>query len=191
MLKILGLPASNSETSINAKLVHFALNFIQNELKLEAEYTVLDLNDYEMPIYKPERETKDGIPAAAKRFIQKIGSSDAVILSFAEHNGNYSAAFKNVFDWASRVEQKVYQNKPIFLMATSPGARGGQSVLSIAGAAAPFFSGRVFASFSLPSFHENFDTERSSIVDEEKLQEITSLLQGFTSMVETNQSSAQ
>lgn len=179
MLKILGIPASNSDNSINALLVRYALNFMQTELDIEAKYSVLDLNDYEMPIYKAEREVTSGVPIAAKTFVRAIGFSDAIIMSFAEHNGNYSAAFKNVFDWASRVEQKVYHARPIVMMATSPGARGGASVLEIASKAAPYFEGRVVGTFSLPRFEETFDRERNVILDSEKSDELSSLLRRF------------
>ena len=179
MLKILGIPASNSDDSINALLVRHALNFIKTELNIDAKYPVLNLNDYEMPIYKAERESSNGIPAPAKEFIREIGSSDAIVMSFAEHNGNYSAAFKNVFDWASRVEPKVYQNRPIFMMATSPGGRGGAKVLEIASTAAPYFEGKVVGTFSLPRFGEIFDRERNAILDTELLNEFSNSLQQF------------
>lgn len=179
MLKILGIPASNSDESINALLVRHALDLIKTELNIDTEYSVLDLNDYEMPIYKVERQAKNGIPKAAKTFVRAISFSDALIMSFAEHNGNYSVAFKNIFDWASRFEQKIYQAKPIFMMATSPGARGGAGVLEIASTAAPYFGGKVIATFSLPRFGETFDRERNVILDIEKSDELSSLVRRF------------
>jgi NAD(P)H-dependent FMN reductase len=60
---------------------------------------VLDLNDYEMPIYSIDRETEDGIPEEAQRFYDELGAVDAILISFAEHNGAYTAAYKNIFDW--------------------------------------------------------------------------------------------
>lgn len=56
----------------------------------------------------------------------------------------------------SRVEQKTFQNKPMLLMSTSPGARGGQSVLEIAMDRFPRHDAQIVAKFSLPSFAENF-----------------------------------
>ncbi|MEO1283098.1 MAG: NAD(P)H-dependent oxidoreductase, partial [Pseudomonadota bacterium] len=126
-----------------------------------------------------EREKEEGIPSKAREFVRQIGLSDALIMSFAEHNGNVSVAFKNIFDWASRIEQKVYQARPMLMMATSPGARGGVSVLEIASTAAPFFEGRVFGTFSLPNFNETFDRERQDILDADKAKELSSLVKGF------------
>lgn len=34
-------------------------------------------------------------------------------MSCAEHNGNYTVAYKNLFDWASSKNQNVYQGKSI------------------------------------------------------------------------------
>ena len=52
------------------------------------------------------------------------------------------------------------------LLATSPGARGGASVLAAATSSAPFFAGHVKASLSIPSFYENFDVERGTLKSE-------------------------
>jgi len=115
------------------------------------------LNDYELPIYSTDKEQKDGIPQLAHDFYNKLGTADLIIISFAEHNGAYSAAFKNIFDWISRINGKTFQEKPMLLLATSPGIRGGSSVLEIANKRFPFQGGIVKGSFSLPSFNDNFD----------------------------------
>jgi len=53
--------------------------------------------------------------------------------------------------------RKPYQNKAVFLLATSPGARGGQSVLQIATDRMPYDGAEVLETFSLPSFEANFE----------------------------------
>ena len=122
---------------------------------------ILDLNDYELPLFSVDKEKELGQPELASDFLARIGESDALIICFAEHNGSYSAAYKNLFDCCSRYEVKVFQNKPLVLLSTSPGARGGASVLAMAESSAPFFAGDVKASMSIPSFHENFDLENN------------------------------
>jgi len=106
----------------------------------------------------------------ATDFYAKIGSADLLVISFAEHNGNFSAAFKNVLDWTSRINAKTFQEKDMLLLATSPGARGGSSVLEIATKRFPFQGGNVKGSFSLPSFYENFDIVNGIIHPEYKNQ---------------------
>ena len=166
-MKILAFAGSNSGVSINKQLVTFASSFFN-----EDDVEIPDLNDYEMPIYKNEREIENGIPQLAHDFAAKIDGSDLILLSLAENNGAYSTAFKNVYDWVSRIKgRKTFGDKTVFLMATSPRRRGGASVLDIASKRFPFDGAKVLETFSLPSFYETFDAEKG-IVDQEKLDEL-------------------
>ncbi|WP_333810449.1 NADPH-dependent FMN reductase [Flavobacterium sp.] len=172
--KIIAFGASSSKNSINRQLATFAANQFQN-----ASVEILDLNNYEMPIFSVDKEKENGIHPLAQEFYSKLGSADLIIISFAEHNGNYSTAFKNILDWSSRINAKTFQEKPMLLLATSPGARGGSSVLEIATKRFPFQGGIVKGSFSLPSFYENFDVVNGIIHPEYKNQllEITNSIE--------------
>ena len=90
-----------------------------------------------------------------------------IVISFAEHNGSYTAAYKNVFDWTTRIDMKVFQGKPVIMLATSPGPGGAGSVLAAASGSAPYFAADVKASISLPSFYDNFDMETAQVTSEE------------------------
>ncbi len=161
-LKILAFGASNSKNSINRKLAKFV-----SGLFLDTKVTLLDLNDFEMPLFSVDRETN--FPAPATRFAKLIDETDLIVLSLAENNGNFSAAFKNIFDWVSRIpKRKVFNNKKLLLLATSPGARGGGTVLDIALKRFPFDSAVIVGSMSLPSFNENFN-ETTGITHPEHL----------------------
>jgi len=166
-MKILAFAASNSTQSINRQLLSFASTLIEG-----AEIETLDINDYEMLLYSSDREAAQGIPEEAHRFYNKIGSADALLISFAEHNGSYTAAYKNLYDWASRIDPKVYQNKPTVMLSTSPGARGGAGVLAAAVNSAPFFGADLRASMSVPSFYDNFDAEKQRLRDGDLLQKL-------------------
>ena len=161
-MKITAFAASNSQQSINKRLAIYAASLVA-----EADIEILDLNDYELPLFSVDTEKQLGQPRAAADFLAKLGQTDAIIISFAEHNGSYSAAYKNLFDWCSRTNPKVFQNKPMVLLATSPGARGGASVLAVAVASAPFFGGEVKASLAVPSFNENFDMANGKLTNTE------------------------
>lgn len=156
---ILAFGASSSKKSINKKLADFTANQVSN-----AEITLFDLNDFEMPIFSVDRELEAGIPTLAYKFKEHIKSADGIIISFAEHNGAYSAAFKNIFDWISRIDKDIWMNKPMFLLATSPGKRGGQSVLDSAVNKFKLMNKNIIVSFSLPSFPNNF-SEDNGITD--------------------------
>jgi chromate reductase, NAD(P)H dehydrogenase (quinone) len=162
-MNIVAFAASNSKKSINKKLVTYAANLVK-----KGNVEVLDLNNYEMPIYSIDKELENGIPQLAHDFYNKLGNADMIIISFAEHNGSYTTAFKNIFDWASRINGKTFQNKPMLLLSTSTGPRGGASVLEIAKNRFPFQGGNIVGSFSLPSFNDNFDDEKGIINPEIK-----------------------
>ena len=151
MKKIIAFAGSNSKTSINKQLAEYAASLVEN-----VDVTVLDLNNFELPLYGVDLENEKGIPENAHKFLDFIKSSDGIVLSLAEHNGVYTTVFKNLFDWMSRIDGKLWSEKPMLLMATSPGARGGETLLEIAKGRFQFMGGHIVADFSLPSFGDNF-----------------------------------
>lgn len=165
--QVIAFAASSSRRSINKKLVTYASGLLE-----DAQVEILDLNDFELPLFSIDREDELGQPQPAQAFLQKISESDGIIISFAEHNGVYSAAYKNLYDWVSRIRPKVYQEKPMVLLSTSPGGRGGKSVLELALSQIPRFGGVVKASASLPSFMDNFDVEAATISNPEYARQI-------------------
>ncbi|WP_438862289.1 NADPH-dependent FMN reductase [Neptunicella sp.] len=174
-MKILAFAATSHSQSINKKLVTYAASLVEG-----ASVEILDLNDYELPLFSQDREAELGHPQLAHDFLQKIADSDALIISFAEHNSSYTAAYKNLFDWCSRINTKVFQGKSMVMLSAAPGARGGKSVLEQALSSAPRFAGDVKASLSIPYFGDNFDPERGELRDAslrlELVQAVNSLL---------------
>ena len=152
MKKIVAFGASSSKKSINKKLADYAANQIK-----DSKVNLLDLNDYEMPIYSIDFENENGIPEHAYKFKKELSCADGIIISFAEHNGAYTAAFKNIFDWISRVEKEVWYNKPLFLISTSDGSRGAITVLKMAHQRISKGGQIDIPIFSLPDFTKNFD----------------------------------
>lgn len=173
-MKILAFAGSNSTVSINKQLVTFAASFFA-----EDEVEILDLNDYDMPIYKRETEIEHGIPQKALDFAAKIDAAQLLLLSTPENNGNFPAVFKNLMDWISRIKnRKIFNGKPMLLMATSDGGRGGASVLEIAEKRFPYDGAEVLETFSLPRFKDNFDQE-NGILDPEKREELKSKIENI------------
>lgn len=171
--KILAFGASNSKASINKQLANYAANQLES-----VEVILLDLNDFEMPIYSIDREKESGIPELAQQFKQHITVADGIFISFAEHNGAYTAAYKNIYDWVSRLEGSVWEDKPMLLLATSPGGRGGQGVLELAFKSYSWDNKKVVGSFSLPSFPKNFSLE-NGILDDDSKDQLKGLLDKF------------
>lgn len=170
-MNIVAFAASNSRSSINDKLVRYAGDVL-TALNPSVDITYLDMNDFEMPIFSVDREAASGIPLPARAFFNAIGAADAVIISFAEHNGSYTVAYKNVFDWASRIKPRVFQEKPVIALSASPGQRGGAGVLGAFLSSAPSLGAEVMASLSVGSFGQCFDLDRETPSDPELYEQI-------------------
>lgn len=151
MKNIIAFAGSNSKNSINKQLVTYASGLLEN-----TAVNILDLNDFKLPIYGVDLENEQGIPDNAHKFLDAIKASDGILLSLAEHNGAYATVFKNLLDWMSRIESKTFFGKPMLLMATSPGGRGGASVLEMAQNRFPYHDAHIVSVFSLPFFGDNF-----------------------------------
>tara|TARA_R110002096_G_C14638936_1_gene725402 strand:- start:1584 stop:2120 length:537 start_codon:yes stop_codon:yes gene_type:complete len=172
MKKIITIAGTNSQKSINKRLLSYTSGLLEN-----VELISIDLNDYVLPIYGVDFEDENGIPTAVKRLNEVFDKADGFIVALAEHNGTYTAVFKNTLDWLSRTNIKVWRDLPTLLMATSPGGRGGATVLQAAVSYFPFLSAKVVADFSLPSFFDNFS--ENEISDEELHEELSRKIQIF------------
>jgi len=173
-MKVLTFAATNSRKSINKQLVKYAATKLAN-----AEIDYVEINDFDLPIYNIDLEEQYGIPKCAHAFQARIEQADVILVSFAEHNGNFTVAFKNLFDWMSRIGRNVYRDKPIVMLATSPGPGGGNTVLKLAETAAPFFNGKVVGSLSIPSFFDNFDVDRGELTDSDLVEKLDQVLGAF------------
>jgi len=170
-MKIIALGASSSKNSINKTLAAYAANLIEG-----AQVELLDLNDFEIPMFSEDKEAEIGQPQPAKDFLAKLASADAIIISFAEHNGAYTAAYKNLFDWASRITREVFHYKPLIHLSTSPGPGGAANVLEAANRSAPHFGADLKGSLSIPSFYESFDTEKGGLKNPDIKQQLLKTL---------------
>lgn len=171
--KIIAFGASNSSQSINKKFAQFTATQLT-----EVEANILDLNDFELPVYSVDLEKQEGVPENAIRFSKYIQECDAVIISLAIHNGLYTSAFKNLWDWMSRIETpKIWHNKPMFLMGTSPGRSEESNVMKISQTLFPIYGANIIASFHLPSFNHFFNN--GEITDPNQLERFNAELQKF------------
>lgn len=165
-MNILVFGASSSKNSINKQLATYVGAKIEN-----ATVNVIDLNDFEMPIYSIDRQ-EEGFPKQAQDFYNLIKGADGIVISLAEHNLNFSTAFKNILDWVSRIEMTFLDGKKMFVLSTSPGGYGGANVMEIALKYFGFAKGEVIESYSFPSFYDNFkdgqiiNTEIAEIVNQ-------------------------
>ena len=109
---------------------------------------------------KTTYEEKNGFPAQLLELSEYMKNFDGYVVSLAEHNGSYAAAFKSILDWLSRINREIFNNKPVLLLATSPGGRGGVSVLGAASDYFPHAGASEVVTFSLPYFYDNFQENK-------------------------------
>lgn len=174
MKKILVIGGSNSKQSINKKLANYAADKIG-----ETEKIKLELDNLNLPIYSVDLHEEKGIHEEIKQISKQIDDVDGIVLSLAEHNSSYSAAFKNLFDWLSVENKYVWKQKPMLLLATSPGARGGLTVLESALGRFPSMGANIIESMSFPSFHDNFKNDE--IINKELEDVLSNKVQTFKS----------
>lgn len=171
-MKILVIGGSNSKNSINRQFARYAATFFENTTS-----ELVDISQMDVPLFSVDTENAIGIPEIVLDFAQKIDTSDLIILSLAENNGSYNVGFKSLMDWTSRIKsRKTWGNKSMFLLSTSPGGRGGATVLESAKNYFPYMGAIIKSSFSLPQYFQNFDIEKGITH--------TELLQNFKNSVE-------
>ena len=126
--KILAFAGSARRDSFNRKLAAVAARGAE---EAGAEVTLVNLGDFDMPIYHGDNEERDGIPAGALAFKKLLLEHDGLLIASPEYNSSISPLLKNSIDWASRAESDdepplaAYRGKVAAIMATSPGGFGG------------------------------------------------------------------
>ncbi len=166
-MKILAIGGSNSKNSINKQLANYTASLFS-----QGNVSEFDISQIDLPLFSVDLESAIEFPKCVLDFAKKIDETDLIILSLAEHNGTFSVGFKNLLDWTSRIKgRKIFGEKKMLLMATSPGGRGGLSVLESAISLFPRFGTEILHTFSLPSFHENFSSDLG-ITNEELNQKV-------------------
>lgn len=173
-MKILVIGGSNSKNSINRQLAQYAASFWENTTQ-----ELVDISQLDVPLYSIDKESENSFPKAVLDFAQKIDSTDLIVLSLAENNGSYNVGFKNLMDWTSRIKnRKTWGDKPMLLLSTSPGGRGGATVLESAKNYFPFMGADIKGSFSLPQYYQNFDINKG-ITNPEMLQNLKNLIESI------------
>ncbi len=152
-MNILAFGASHSSTSINRRFALYAAQFFKQDNAVET----IDLRDFDLPLFTVDLEASLGHPATINRFLDKLDWADFILISMSEHNGSFNASFKNLMDWTSRVKRDMFNHKPVLLLSTSPGPRGGVGSLQAGEDLITRFGAKVINRFSLPQFGKNFN----------------------------------
>lgn len=129
--QLLVFAGSTRAASWNRKLAAAAAQMARDD---GAEVTLLELADFDLPLYNGDLEAQRGLPAAAMRLKEIFYTHPAWIIATPEYNGSYPALLKNAIDWASRPVpkhpewadgRKPFAGKVVGVLSASPGALGG------------------------------------------------------------------
>ena len=128
MPKLLMFAGSARIASTNKQLAALAARTAQ---EAGVDVTLIDLKDFEMPIYDGDLEGETGLPENAKRLKQLFVEHDGLFIASPEYNSSFSPLLKNALDWISRPHTEnepplwAYNRKVAALGSVAPGALGG------------------------------------------------------------------
>jgi len=131
-IRLLAFAASTRKASVNRRLIERLAHHARQE---GAEVSLLDLNDFPMPLYDGDSEEANGRPASADRLQEMLASHQGLLLATPEYNGFFSPLLKNTFDWLSRPAadgqsgMDALRGMPVGIVSASPGAMGGMRAL--------------------------------------------------------------
>ena len=178
MKRIVVFSGSNSSKSINQNLAVYAASLVKT-----SQVTVIDLRDFELPLYNIDIEESEGIPENAHKLKSVFDAHDGFIIALPENNSSFSVFFKNAIDWVSRIHMSFFDNKPIVLLATSPGPGGGKSVLAHAKTVlGGYMAGKVISTTPFPSYYQNTELTsdgKLTITDETIANQIQEVVTGL------------
>ena len=130
--RILAFSGSIRRDSLNQKLIQIASKDVR---EAGGEVTVINLKDYQMPVFNQDLEDEDGIPHSVLKLKEIFRDHQGLLIASPEYNGSLTSALKNTIDWLTRPQDgfpplDCFNGKVAALLATSPGARGGLVGLS-------------------------------------------------------------
>jgi len=124
--RILAFAGSTRKDSYNYKLVQVAAEAARSA---GADVTLIDLKQYDLPLYNEDFERVNGLPENAKQLKQLFFEHHGFLIASPEYNSSISPLLKNVIDWVSRRAEgetplQAYQDKTAALLAAAPGTGG-------------------------------------------------------------------
>lgn len=119
-----------------------------------AKVEILDLKEYDFPIFADTLKKQANPSKAALDFAKKIESSNGIIIVTPEYNGGYPASLKNAVD----LLYDEWRHKPLAIATVSSGPFGGtEALISLQFTLWKMKIWTITEIFSVPNVHENYD----------------------------------
>lgn len=120
--RILAFAGSARRESLNRKLLGAAVDATR---AAGGDVTLLDLNDFSLPLYHGDLEDAQGLPPAAVKLIELVNAHAGLLIASPEYNSFMTPLLKNTIDWISRADDNPFTGKVAAVVSASPGALGG------------------------------------------------------------------
>ena len=120
--RILAFSGSARRESLNRKLLNAAVEATRSA---GGEVTLLDLNEFTLPLYHGDLEDEQGMPENAKKLIEHITQHHGLLLASPEYNSTITPLLKNTIDWCTRGDENPFVGKTAAIVSASPGMFGG------------------------------------------------------------------
>ena len=171
-IRILAFSGSARRESLNRKLLAVAVKAVRDA---GAEVTLIDLNEFSMPLYHGDLEDKDGLPANATKLIELMQQHQGLLIASPEYNSMITPLLKNTLDWCTRGDENPLIGKVAGVVSASPGALGGIRSMTLARQLLLHLGCHVVpAQCSLPKANEAFD-ENGGLKDPRSLKAVNAL----------------
>lgn len=120
--RILAFAGSARRESLNRKLLAVAVDATR---AAGGDVTLLDLNEYALPLYHGDEEDARGLLPAAVKLIDLVNAHAGLLIASPEYNSFMTPLLKNTIDWISRADENPFTGKVAAVVSASPGALGG------------------------------------------------------------------
>jgi NAD(P)H-dependent FMN reductase len=127
--RILAFSGSARRESLNRKLLAVVVDAAR---AVGAEVTLLDLNEYALPLYHGDLEDSQGMPPAATKLVEAILAHDGLLIASPEYNSQMTPLLKNTIDWCTRADENPFRGKVAAVVSASPGMLGGVRSMTLA-----------------------------------------------------------
>ncbi|HEY0439719.1 MAG TPA: NADPH-dependent FMN reductase [Xanthobacteraceae bacterium] len=78
-----------------------------------------------MPLYNFDLQEASGFPAEVTTWCDAIRAADGVLIVSPEYNFSIPGGLKNAIDWASRLKDQPFKDKPVAMQSAAGGLLGG------------------------------------------------------------------
>jgi chromate reductase, NAD(P)H dehydrogenase (quinone) len=128
--KIIAFAGSTRVGSINCDVLSIAA---AGATAVGASVEILDLNDFEMPLYNADWHRAHGVPDATRALREKMRDAQGLLVASPEYNASLTPLLKNTIDWLSQSVadgtgsgsgRMPFENKIVGLMGASAGGFG-------------------------------------------------------------------